>query len=106
MEFLNSESHYLFLVVNSCSPLILAELFHPTENQGYYSSYSPDCNGEIRMGENKTCIITNDDIPKGCLIVIKNVINDNSGTANAFDFTMYVLAITSHQVCFKGLRQV
>jgi hypothetical protein len=59
-------------------------------NQEYYLSYSPDCNGEIRLGENKTCIITNDDIPKGHLIVIKHVINDNSGTANAFDFTMYV----------------
>ncbi len=38
-------------------------------------------------GENVTCTITNDDQP-ATLIVIKHVINDNGGTADASDFTL------------------
>ncbi|HET6594988.1 MAG TPA: hypothetical protein VFG81_05165 [Anaerolineales bacterium] len=38
-------------------------------------------------GENITCIITNDDQP-ATLVVIKHVINDNGGTAEASDFTL------------------
>ena len=49
-----------------------------------------DCNGQINLGEKKTCTITNDDKPKAQLIIKKHVINDNDGTANASDFTMYV----------------
>ncbi len=59
-------------------------------NSGYYQSSSPNCNGYILGGETRTCTITNDDIPKAHLIVKKHVINDNGGTANASDFTMYV----------------
>ncbi|TAN37998.1 MAG: hypothetical protein EPN24_06005 [Candidatus Methanoperedens sp.] len=71
-------------------------------NPEYYSSYSPECNGEIKLGENKTCIITNNDIPKGHLMVIKHVINDNSGTANASDFTMIVNGNNPSPSSFQG----
>jgi len=54
---------------------------------GYSSSFSADCSGSIAVGQTKTCTVTNDDIaPK--LIVIKHVINDNGGTAQASDFKL------------------
>ena len=56
---------------------------------GYTESDSEDCSGSIAIGETKTCTITNDDQP-GTLIVIKHVVNDNGGTAEADDFTMTV----------------
>jgi hypothetical protein len=54
------------------------------------------------LGENKTCIITNDDIPKGHLMVIKHIINDNGGIANASDFTMYVNGNNPIPYSFQG----
>ncbi|HWQ95800.1 MAG TPA: hypothetical protein VN368_00360 [Candidatus Methylomirabilis sp.] len=59
-------------------------------NQDYNTSYSEECNGQINMGEIKTCTITNDDRPKAQITVIKKVINDNGGTSSSSDFTMYV----------------
>jgi hypothetical protein len=59
-------------------------------NQDYITSYSSDCSGQINLGENKTCTITNDDKPKGKLIVIKHVINNDGGMATASEFTMTV----------------
>ncbi len=59
-------------------------------NQDYISSYSPECSGQINLGETKTCTITNDDRPKAQITVIKKVINDNDGTAIPSDFTLYV----------------
>jgi hypothetical protein len=56
---------------------------------GYAATYSADCTGAITIGEVKTCTVTNDDIPPQ-LVVIKHVINDNGGTAEAADFTMSV----------------
>jgi hypothetical protein len=47
---------------------------------GYTASYSADCTGSIALGESKTCTITNDDnAPK--LTLVKEVVNDNGGTA-------------------------
>lgn len=63
---------------------------------GYTASFSVDCSGTLSVGETKTCIVTNDDDPipftatTGTLIVIKNVINDNGGTAVAGDFQLHV----------------
>jgi hypothetical protein len=57
---------------------------------GYKASYSPECNDQINLGENKTCTITNDDLPKAQLVVIKHVINNDGGTASSSDFTMVV----------------
>ncbi len=59
-------------------------------------SISDDCaaDGSITLasGDNKTCTITNDDLPPATatLIVKKVVINDNSGTRSAADFLIYV----------------
>ena len=56
---------------------------------GYAESKSADCTGSIAIGETKTCTITNNDVaPK--LTVVKHVINDDGGKADASDFTMNV----------------
>jgi len=59
---------------------------------GYTSSASADCVGTIAVGENKTCTITNDDIPReeGNLTVIKVVENNGVGTKVAGDFQMTI----------------
>ena len=69
---------------------------------GYNSSYSPDCYGEINPGENKTCTITNDDIPTAQLVVIKHVINNDGGTASSSDFTMLVNGNNPSPGAFQG----
>lgn len=69
---------------------------------GYKSTSSIECNGIINLGENKTCTITNDDIPKAQLVVIKHVINNDGGTASSSDFTMVVDNIFPAQSMFQG----
>ena len=56
---------------------------------GYSGSFSVDCSGTINVGESKICTIINDDVPAK-LTVIKNVINDNKGTAIPEDFIITV----------------
>jgi hypothetical protein len=56
---------------------------------GYTASFSTDCNGDIAVGQTKTCTITNNDQP-GELIVKKVVVNDNGGTLEADDFSFQV----------------
>lgn len=56
----------------------------------YNISYSTECYGLIEMGDNKTCIITNNDRQKAQLVVIKKVINDEGGLAESDDFTLHV----------------
>lgn len=54
---------------------------------GYTGSYSAECAGTIALGEHKYCTITNDDnVP--VLILIKQVLNLNGGTAKASDFLL------------------
>jgi hypothetical protein len=52
--------------------------------QGYVANFSGDCDafGEVTVGanEHKICFITNDDLPAN-VTLIKNVINNNGGTA-------------------------
>lgn len=61
--------------------------------QGYEASFSGDCDedGNITLaeGESYTCTVTNDDIRPN-VTLIKNVVNDNGGTALATDFKMRV----------------
>jgi hypothetical protein len=54
---------------------------------GYAASFSADCAGSIANGQTKTCTVTNDD-QAATLVVVKNVINDNGGSAVAGDFSM------------------
>jgi uncharacterized repeat protein (TIGR01451 family) len=62
---------------------------------GYLTSYSTDCSGTMPAGGQKTCIVTNDDLPlppptQGNLVVVKNVTNDNGGTQTAGSFQIIV----------------
>ncbi|HLB71363.1 MAG TPA: hypothetical protein VJJ51_10005, partial [Candidatus Methanoperedens sp.] len=68
---------------------------------GYSQSYSPECNDQINLGETKTCTITNDDLPKAQLVVIKHVINNDGGTASSSDFTIVVDG-NSQSTAFQG----
>ena len=59
---------------------------------GYAGSFSAECAGgtiTLAAGDDKTCTITNDDVaPK--LTVIKDVVNNDGGSATAGDFTMHI----------------
>lgn len=75
--------------MTSGSPtVVLADTYTITETgiSGYVASFSGDCNssGQITLapGENKTCTITNNDLSAN-ITLIKNVVNDNGGTATA-----------------------
>src|SRR3989344_1881358 len=59
---------------------------------GYTVSYSTDCSGTISAGEQKLCIVTNNDNAPttGTLTVNKVVINDNGGNAQVSDFSLFV----------------
>ena len=64
-------------------------------NTGYAQSFSGDCstNGGITLfaGDDKTCIITNNDIaPTSTINVVKIVINDNGGNKVVSDFPLFV----------------
>lgn len=64
-----------------------AYVINETGVEGYSPSFSGDCdvNGQISLisGDNKTCTITNNDLPAN-ITLIKNVINDtNDGDPNA-----------------------
>ena len=52
---------------------------------GYTKTLGPDCSGSIADGASKTCTITNND-QAADLIIVKQVINDNGGTASAGSF--------------------
>jgi len=54
---------------------------------GYAANFGNDCSGTIAIGESRICTITNDDVQPS-LTVIKNVVNDNGGTAVPGDWTM------------------
>ncbi|MFO0882472.1 MAG: VWA domain-containing protein [Candidatus Saccharimonadales bacterium] len=56
-------------------------------DNAYTKSLGTDCSGTIALGETKTCIVTNDD-KAPALTLIKNLIKDNGGTANATDWTL------------------
>ncbi len=60
---------------------------------GYTGSFSGDCDAAglvtLNAGENKTCTITNDDIPAS-LILNKVVNNNNGGTLAVPDFTLQI----------------
>lgn len=66
---------------------------HEVAPDGYASSLSGDCHGWMASNEHdKTCTITNDIIPPGqaAITVIKDVINDNGGTAESGDFPLQI----------------
>jgi Prealbumin-like fold domain len=70
--------------------------YNVTENafSGYTASFSADCSGTIALGQTKTCTVTNDD-DAAHLIIIKQVINDNGGTAVAGNFSGAITGVTA-----------
>ena len=60
-----------------------------------YSQIGWSCNGDVSLNDNKitigaaggSCTVTNDDQPPS-LVLVKQVINDNGGTATAADWTL------------------
>ncbi|HXF97673.1 MAG TPA: hypothetical protein VNJ46_03555 [Gaiellaceae bacterium] len=65
---------------------------------GYALTYSGDCDADgdvtLAVGETKTCVLANDDQP-ATLTVVKHVVNDNGGGADAGDFTMTINGVTA-----------
>ena len=68
-----------------------------TANEVFNGNYAPsdwsgDCAADgtftLEYGENKVCEIVNDDIPDTTVTLIKNVVNDDGGTAEADDFIL------------------
>jgi uncharacterized repeat protein (TIGR01451 family) len=72
-----------------------------------YTQTSIVCDGQatdtvtVTKNTNKTCTITNSDVAPQ-LTVIKHVINDNSGTSKASDFTMEVTGTNVSSASFPG----
>jgi predicted ribosomally synthesized peptide with SipW-like signal peptide len=60
---------------------------------GYVASFSGDCTEDgdvtVGIGEEKICYITNNDLP-GNITLIKNVINNGSGTSQSSQFRMRI----------------
>ena len=73
------------------------------QQNDYSSSLSPECSGSIRPGENRICVVTNDDkATAGSLLIKKHVINDNSGGNQASDFTMRITGNDPSPSTFAG----
>lgn len=60
-------------------------------DSGYAMSLSPDCSGTIAVGETKTCIVTNDDIPHPSI----NVVKYGPSTAHEGDTVTYNFQVTN-----------
>jgi len=52
---------------------------------GYSASFSADCSGSVTLLETKTCTVTNDDVPRGTIIVEKQTIP--GGVTGSFTFS-------------------
>jgi len=70
---------------------------------GYTKTLSAGCSGELAVNESATCTITNDDDPAQ-LTVIKQVINNDGGTAVAADWTMDVTGSNPGNNNFPGVE--
>ncbi len=73
---------------------------------GYDVVFSSECSGTAVAGDTYTCTITNDDEEPppttANLTVIKDVVNDNSGTNVSVDFTMVITANNPSDNNFAG----
>ncbi len=83
--------------------VIVAGAYNVTETgpSGYAASFSAGCSGTMAQGESRTCTVTNDDQP-GQLHVIKQVVNDDGGTAVAGDFSLHVSGPSANPANFAG----
>lgn len=77
-----------FPMTSGSSTSMVADTYTITETgiSGYVASFSGDCDASgvvtLNPGDNKTCTITNNDLPAN-ITLIKSVINNNGGTATA-----------------------
>ena len=55
---------------------------------------SAGCSGTIAAGQQKVCVLTNDDVP-ATLTVVKQVVNDHGGTKAAADFTITINGVAA-----------
>ncbi|MBI5654537.1 DUF11 domain-containing protein [Candidatus Uhrbacteria bacterium] len=77
---------------------------------GYSKTVGTGCFGTLTVGQSQTCTITNDDVDTssgwtattGTLMVIKQVVNDDSGTKSPGDFTLTVNGTNPSQTSFAG----
>jgi len=83
-------------VTSGVSTVVPAGNYTVTETgiQGYVASFAgPGCNevGQVTLleGDNKVCTIVNDDLPPN-ITLVKNVINNNGGTAGPTTFGLLV----------------
>jgi hypothetical protein len=80
----------------------------PSVSAEYRPLYSSDCIGTMGVGENKTCKITNTYKEpsifgaKTSIIVMKNVINNDTGTKQASDFAISVNGTNPSPNLFVG----
>src|SRR5206468_855742 len=69
----------------------------------YAKSLGASCSGVTAVAESRTCTVTNDDIPPAAqLTVIKHVVNDNGGTAEAGNWSMTVTNNGTPMTAFAG----
>ncbi len=82
-----------------------AHVVSETNPSGYASIIAGDCAADgsitLGLGDVKSCVITNNDIPAS-LTIIKTVVNDNGGTKTAADFTMTVTGNNPSLASFAG----
>ncbi len=82
-----------------------AHVISETNPSGYGSIITGDCAADgsitLGLGDVKSCVITNNDIPAS-LTIIKQVTNDNGGTKVAADFTMSVTGNNPAMTSFPG----
>ena len=72
---------------------------------GYDKTLSSECSGTAVAGESYTCTITNDDTPPTAnLTIIKDVVNDDTGTNVPSDFTMVITANNPSGNNFAGVQ--
>jgi fimbrial isopeptide formation D2 family protein len=73
----------------------------PNVPSGYDVSYDGCTNIVFTLDQNATCTITNDDKP-ATVVVHKTVINDDGGTKQSSNFTMYVEGTNVSNTGFAG----
>lgn len=78
----------VFVAFDANSPYSVDEL----DSLGYVKTLGDGCSGTLDLGEQATCIITNDDpAPTSAYItLVKTVLNDDGRTLGVADFPLYI----------------
>ncbi len=78
------------------------------DHAGYNVTYSADCSGTIGVGEEKTCTVTNNDIPptEAVITVNKVLVQDFGGTKTVSDFSFELNGADTTQFEQDGSNEV